>query len=152
MFVLYLSIVVVLGSIVSAQDDYAPQYCYRDTDCGPYQRCRQGYCQQGSGSSCATVYCPRGFTCINGQCVRRSGSHQCDRYRPCKHGQVCKNGYCVDDSHRRCSTYNPCPIGKVCRRGYCVRRGGGGGRVCYTDRDCPRTQNCVSGRCQYYYI
>jgi MYXO-CTERM domain-containing protein len=75
--------------------------------------------------------CRAGFNCIRGQCIGPCG----DLEFPCAIGQVCSDGYCVDQD---CVGID-CPVGQVCNGGTC--RGPCDGITC------PLGQVCRVGRC-----
>jgi MYXO-CTERM domain-containing protein len=124
------------GSCVD--DPCEPNPCQADEVCKPDASFTQPRCLK----SCATVTCPSGQTCFEGDCV-----DTCDP--ACAGGEVCGN---VGDAGPSCGPDKcqtdggtlPCSNGA-----YCDPVTGACGADPCTGVHCPTAQECVAGKCEW---
>jgi MYXO-CTERM domain-containing protein len=121
---------------VCVDDPCEPNPCPADEVCKPNSTFTEPRCV----ASCASVSCPGGQKCVEGQCVGCASD--------CPAGQVCQldqdgGGACVPD---QCQG----DAGVVCSDGsYCDPTNGTCGNHPCEAVKCPTAQSCVDGECQW---
>ncbi len=121
------------GEFCRPSDATCAQSCATLT-CPKGSLCKDGQCQK---DPCTSVTCAAGKKCFNGDCY----PDLCSKKNPCKHGRICNPNLnlCQTDP---CQGVQ-CPDAKqICKFGQCVLPDS-----CQLDADCPNNAICSNGKC-----
>ena len=107
--------------------------CTSNTQCGSFERCRQGLCE--------AVECRRTADCSSGKlCVDAKCETSCSTNAQCGAGFICSNNkFCVPDPNVQCRTTAECARDEVCDAGACKT-------PCSCNQQCPANQVCDEDR------
>ncbi|MEM1347411.1 MAG: hypothetical protein AAGI01_02575 [Myxococcota bacterium] len=105
-------------------DGQCADMCSANDDCGPFEMCRQGLCEQIECRRSAD--CEPGNVCVDANCIAA-----CDRSSDCADGYVCaQEGFCDADPTVECRSTAECQQNEICMGGACQA-------ACACNQDCP---------------
>lgn len=120
--------------------------CNTDTEC-INGHCENGRCGTLSGSSCPTVGCGSGLTCVSGVCKYDPGTNCSFNQAQCISGTTCDSvsQTCKVPQGGTCTNSSDCTTGNVCETGTCLVNVAGS---CTLDSQCISSTMCVNKVCQ----